>query len=81
MKLFLIAQSQNSGFETYDGAVVAAPNEETAKFIDPRRNGELIENWKLSYWCNSPEKVEVTYLGETAENIPQGVILASYNAG
>ena len=30
MKLFLITQEHNKGYDSYDSAVVAAPDEETA---------------------------------------------------
>ncbi|MFA6125419.1 hypothetical protein [Sphingomonas sp.] len=36
MKLFLISQNQNYDYDTYDSAVVAAPDEETARLMNPR---------------------------------------------
>ena len=32
-------------------------------------------------WVNSPEKVNVEYLGEAKAGMEQGLILASFNAG
>lgn len=39
MKLFLISQTQNNDYDTYDSAVVTAPDEETAKGDESRKRG------------------------------------------
>lgn len=82
MKLFLISQDQNKDYDTYDSAVVAAADEETARHMDPA-NGKPIEDWGKNYssWCNGPEHVTVCYLGEAAYGVEQGVVCASFNAG
>ena len=74
MKLFFISQNENDGFETYSDAVVAAPDEETARNITPSNVGWMDE------WCD-PKYVTVRYIGEAAEGVDQGVICASYHAG
>lgn len=85
MKLFLISQDFNSGYDTYNEAVVAAPTAEIAKRIDPA-TGEEIDLQSIRYrcghssWCN-PEHVKVTYLGEAADDIKEGLICSSFNAG
>lgn len=89
MKLYLISQDRNSGYDTYDSAVVAAEDEDTARNISPtgqRWAEELMmtrEMWEGSYhgWCSRPEDVEVKYLGEAEEGTPRSVICASFNAG
>ena len=82
MKLFLISQTQNMDWDTYDSAVVAAPDEATARQMNPY-NGELIEVWDEPYrtWCSGPEHVMVQYIGEAAPDIGQYVVCASFNAG
>lgn len=83
MKLFLISQSQNSDYDTFDSAVVAAPDEQTARCINPN-NGQIIKEWKNKYsdeWCDAPEHVYVKYIGDAAPDTEQGVICASFNAG
>lgn len=79
MKLFLIEQDQNTSYDTYDSAVVAAPDEETAKRMHPG-TGEPPEKWGGMYpsWCDRPEEVTVRYLGE-AVGVAQGVVCASFN--
>ena len=90
MKLYKISQNQDSDYDTYDSAVVAAPNEEIARNINPS-DGEPLD-WKeiaiisekhtsWSCWCTSPDQVIIEYIGEAAIGIKQGVICASFNAG
>lgn len=83
MKLFRISQVENCGYDTYDSAVVAAPDAQTARTINPS-NGKKIDEmdkWQKLAWCSSADKVVVTYLGEAADGIEQGVICSSFNAG
>ena len=80
MKLFLISQEQNNEYDTYDSAVVAAPDESTARHMNPG-NGKPMDEWdQYNSWCLGPEHVTVRYLGE-AVNVEQGIVCASFNAG
>ena len=90
MNLYLISQDENMGYDTYDSAVVAAPNEDIARNTNPA-GGPLLNDetahersrwgWHYSSWCSDPSKVKVELIGTAAENIEQGVICASFNAG
>lgn len=82
MKLFLISQKQNRGYDTYDSAVVVAIDEEAARQLDPG-TGKPVEDWsdKYSAWCSGPEHVIVTHIGEAAAGVEPGVVCASFNAG
>jgi len=82
MKLFKISQDENTDYDTYDSAVVAAPNGQTARNMNPRDGKEFV-GWNEYYssWCTSADKVTVEYLGEATEGIEQGVICSSFNAG
>lgn len=80
MKLFLIAQNENDGYGTYDSAVVAAPDENTAKQIDPSTGGAMVWGKSYSSWCRSPEQVTISYLGDASSDIEQGVVCASFNS-
>ena len=83
MKLFKIWQDVNSGYDTYDSAVVAAKNKKQARWIHPSSwmNGSWDGNTsKFSEWC-SVQDVQVEYLGEAKEGTKAGVIVASYDAG
>lgn len=78
MKLFLLSQDVNRGYDTYDAIVVAALTEAEARLITPRL-GSFTSN--LDAWAEKPEQVEVDYLGEAKEGTESGVILESFNAG
>lgn len=88
MFLYLLTQTENTGYDTYDSCVVVASSASEARRINPRglkwdeagRN----EAWGgsfLAYWASHPDKVCVDYLGWADESIDPGVVLASFNAG
>lgn len=93
-KLWLIRQTKNLGYDTYDSAVVACKDDYNAKFIHPDGNRKFygdFDDWSwtkttgevvrasCSAWVH-PRDVIVEYLGETDRDI-SGVIIASFNAG
>lgn len=78
MNLYLISQTENNTWETFDSAVVCAPDEETARNIIPG-GGKWSDVW--SSWASRPENVTVKYLGEANQEIKSGVVCASFNAG
>jgi len=95
MKLWLISQDVNSGYDTYDSAVVAAPDEETARQISPDRYRVWKDDqWHFSFadgksepelshpswsWAD-PENVKAEYIGD-GDHKAGAVICASFNAG
>ena len=81
MKLFLISQSENTDYDSFDSAVVCAPDEDTARRMHPS-NGEIGSDWSRPFgsWCSSPDAVTVKYIGEAATGIEQGVVCSSFNA-
>jgi len=91
MKLYLISQTENNDWDTYDSAVVAAPDEDTARNLNPRAEGESDSNLFVDWnnlrestwftWASKPENVKVVCIGIANTNTPLGVILTSFNAG
>jgi len=79
MKLFLISQRQNIDHDTYDSAVVAAPDAESAQRMHP--SGKPWSGVYAGTWCDSPDHISVTYLGKAAKGMLQSVVCASFNAG
>lgn len=73
MNLYLISQSVNNDYGTFDSAVVAAPDEETARHTHPGWG------WESGAWARYPSDVKVELIGQTDREA--GVILASFNAG
>ena len=94
MKIFLLTQRENTGYDTYDSCVVCAENDERAKRISPSSFYEWMEEhnqWGFKYksrteperhdsWANDLSNIKVKTLGESSEN-RERLILASFNAG
>ena len=76
MNLYLITQTVNNGYDTYDSAIVCAKDETAAKGFHPG-SGE----WDCSTWCATPDQVTVKLIGTAAPGRPEGVVLSSFNAG
>ena len=91
MKLWLLEQDENNGYDTYDSMVVAAESEDEARHIHP--NSDLLEEataiakgwdpWKhlIDSWATTPERVTVKLLGEAIPGTKAGVVVSSFNAG
>jgi hypothetical protein len=90
LKLWLISQEVNNDWDTYDSAVVVAPDERSAKSRHP--GGDY--TWKDGAWTTpsgyassysswaAPGDVTAQYIGEAAPDLLMGeVICASFNAG
>lgn len=77
MKLFLISQSENSDYDTYDSFVVCADNEQEAKDIV----WDKYSRTTYSPWAFNKEAVSSEQIGEANEKQERGIILASFNAG
>ena len=82
MKLWLLTNEVVTGYDTYDSAVVAAPDEEAARMTHP---SEYTESWdgKINVWPSwcAADDVIVKYIGEAAPETEAGVVCASFNAG
>lgn len=79
MKLWLITQDENKGYDTHDSAVVVAASEEDAKQIDV--GGWDWKETRYTSWASSPDKVEARCLGDATPGLERGVVLSSFNAG
>lgn len=81
MNLYLISQTENNGYDTYDSAVVAAETPEDAARIHPDGSGSLSWGQSFGTWAKRPENVKVELIGTATEGTRAGVICASFNAG
>ncbi len=85
MNLYLISQTENEGYDTYDSAVVCAEMEEKARMIHPDGKGkwdgaaECRKRWQYT-WCDA-EHVKVELIGKAASVSLCVVICTSFNAG
>lgn len=91
MKLWLISQTTNRDYDTWDSAVVVAADEEHARKIHPSDDppiGRYTPKWWEGEgnldrtWCDRLEDVKVAYIGEASDLLTAGtVVCASFNAG
>ena len=92
MTLYLISQSVNKDYDTFDSMVVSAPDEEVARQIHPYGRGigkTLLETSSQEFilererpfgtWA-LPENVDVSEIGLSNVNYEK-IIIASFNAG
>ncbi len=77
MKLYLISQNVNNDYDTYDGFVVCAENEDEARSIHPLDGSES----NYGSWVKKAAHIKVKYLGEAKKGMKAGEILSSFNAG
>jgi len=75
MKIWLLSQDVQTGYDTYDSAVVVAETEDAARKTEVGSFGEHYSTWA------APEHIKCELLGEAKEGTVEGLILASFNAG
>lgn len=94
MNLYKLTQDVNSGWDTFDSAIVCTESIQDAIRIHPSSfDGECVE-WDdrdeyfrvdTLYWANSwvphIKDVNVELIGVATPDIKKGVVLASFNAG
>jgi hypothetical protein len=86
MNLYLLSQTENTDYNTFDSCIVAAHSSEEARLIHPWHYNPYVNGtpWNASRgstWAFTPEGVTVKFIGVAAEDIEPGVVLASFNAG
>lgn len=90
MYLWLISQTENGGYDTYDSAVVAAYSEAEARRVHPRGSNfdeDAKESWSawdghFADWAFHPSNVVAIRIGVASGKLKSGeVICSSYNAG
>ena len=81
MKIYLLSQKENSGWDTYDSCVVCAESEEDAKTIFPDGGDFNNKNDWMYEWATSLENIQCKEIGIANDKQNRGVICASFNAG
>ena len=83
MNLYMISQNDNTGYDTYDSAVVCAEDENEAKKISPSPVSGQEHNFSRDNfsWASSIDRVDVEFVGIAGPNQKKGLILSSFNAG
>ena len=82
MNIYLISQTENNNYDSYDSAVVCAKDENEARNMSPIDGTQFDwnDNMWLSWACK-PENITVKLIGKANKDIKHGVICSSYNAG
>lgn len=80
MKIYRISQGENNEQDSYDAAIVIAPNEKSARNMNPS-NGKPMSDaqWKRGlFWCTAPKSVRVEFVGiATGVYQDQGILQVS----
>ena len=79
MKLYLITQTDNDGYDAYRSAVVAADNPEQARRTHPDGSGRKIGNDPHASWVTDPKLVTAVEIGTAAEGVERGVVCANFS--
>jgi len=89
MRLYLLTLRRSDyGYDTYDGFVICAKNEEGARrlFLEQKLCADECTGYLSSaakhqcIWAD-PERSECRLLGNAAKDVIAGIILASFRAG
>lgn len=84
LKIWLVSQNENNGYDTFSAMVVAAETEDEARRIHPLMSWfEREDPWKdeHSLWASKPENVTVKLIGTAELDAEKGIILASFHPG
>jgi hypothetical protein len=84
MKIYHVSQEENNDYDTFSDFVCYAPDEETARNMNP--DGGFMEeadwNRKYSSWCSSLDHVKVELIGVSIDpDTKIGLICRSFHAG
>lgn len=87
MYIYKITQTENTGYDTYNSAIVIAHSIDSAQLIQPQSIniigtvGKTFDTSKNSAWASCPENVTVQLIGNAIGFSREAVICASFNAG
>jgi hypothetical protein len=91
MNIYLLSQSVNNGYDTWDSCVVIAKDEEEARMTHPYYRYfnddpyDEYNNWNgmgrnYDRWCNA-KYVSVELIGTAVDGMERQVVCSSFNAG
>lgn len=82
MKLFKVEQLGNACLDEFQSMICAAENESLARVTSPVGFDHPVDDQdSFHFWGCGLDELKITYIGEAAEGIQQGVICADFNAG
>jgi ketol-acid reductoisomerase len=91
MNIYLISQTANNNYDTFDSVVVVAKTAQDARNINPESSwgstNSIWMDWEkagrpgIGTWAKRPDEVTVELVGKALETMKEGVVCASFNAG
>lgn len=80
--IYLVSQSHNSGYDTFDSFVVIADDEEQARNTHPRGGGLKDDYFGSDSWCplSFKHEIDVRLIGVTHKQELE-IICTSFKAG
>lgn len=79
--LWLLTQTKNRGYSTYDSCVVAADTADDAVLIHPSEHVTPNTKWTVHHgWVTNPSDVHAEKLGVTKADRRGTIIITSFNA-
>jgi len=82
MNLYYIFRKGATSYDEFEGAIVAAKNEDEAKTVHPNGSINVVDDERsMSDTWIYPEYVQVELIGKAIKGTKQGVIMASFRAG
>jgi hypothetical protein len=82
MNIYLISQTENCDYDTYDSFICFALDEQDARQMHPSGDNEAwLDSFDSSSWCSTPDQANVVFIGNNPAIEEPSIILCSYNAG
>ena len=79
MNIYLVTQTKNQDYGTYDSFICYAKTEEDARNMTPE--GKAFNEFRIYSWCSNQNHANVKFIGISEDADKEEVILASFNAG
>lgn len=89
LKIYLLTQRENTGYDTYDAMVVVAEDKKEARRMHPDQDKDWFPSnfdyWGSvetgTNWATKLKNVRVKEIGEASPKMKKGIVLSSFNAG
>ena len=88
MKLYEVKNVTNNAYDTYDGMIVIAKDEEEARWINPSSGAFYQEkNFEKNFYSNTladwahPTELKVKFIADVVGKTEPELLLSSFNSG
>lgn len=77
MKLYLLTQTDNNTWDSFDSCIVCAKDVDDAKSITS--TGNVFKENSISTWAQAVDSIICKEVGTANDNQERGVVIASFN--